>query len=207
MSKSLPILVATLAMACAAQTQAASAIDLSVSGLITPSACELNLANGGQFEVGKIASKDLYPEQPTDLPSMTTALTVTCEAATLVAIETQDNRAGSAYFDDAQSLGLGLINGNQKLGNMYVVLRSILADGDSGYGIHSNDGGLTWNTGGYFRNGGLVSIYKASPLMPVPVQVLTASMQIDAAIAPSKNLTLTSEVPIDGSATLTVRYL
>ena len=167
----------------------------------------MNLANGGQFEVGKIASKDLYPNQPTGLPSMTTPFTVTCEAATLMAIETQDNRAGSAYFDDAQSLGLGLINGNQKLGHMYLMLKSMLADGELAYGLHSSDGGLTWNSGAYFRNGGLASTYKAAPSVPIPVQVLTATLQVDPAIAPARDLTLTNEVPIDGSATLTMRYL
>ena len=48
---------------------------------------------------------------------------------TLIALKTQDNRVGSAYQDQSTELGLGLINGNQKLGFFYVYLDSPLADG------------------------------------------------------------------------------
>lgn len=69
------------------------------------------------------------------------------------------------------------------------------------------DSGLTWRSGGYFKPGALSSTYKAAPMVPIPVQVLNATMTISPNIAPAQHLTLTNEVPIDGSIALTVRYL
>ncbi|MFD9418830.1 YidB family protein [Streptomyces goshikiensis] len=42
---------------------------------------------------------------------------------------------------------------------------------------------------------------------PVPVQDLTSDLEIQPEIAPTAGLTLNNEVAIDGSVTLTVRYL
>lgn len=153
-----------------------------------------------------MAAKDLEADQPTDLEPLSTQLTVACEAATLMGIESKDNRAGSSYFDQDTTFGLGLVNGNQKLGYLWASLKSYMADGAPAYGIYSMDGGLTWAPGS-LKPGSLSSVYKAAPMAPMPVQMLTATMLLDTAIAPTKGLTLTDEVPIDGSITLTVRYL
>lgn len=201
------LLTAALVLGGTGNAFAASSVDLAVKGSITPSACELSLANGGAFDLGKIAAKDLWPDQPTDLTEQTTQLTVTCDAATLMAIESKDNRAGSSYFDEETSFGLGMINNTQKLGYLYTTLQSHVADGTLAYGIHSMDGGLTWAPNGSFKPGSLSSIYKAAPMAPTPVQLLTANLRISPAIAPARGLTLTDEVPIDGSITLSVRYL
>ncbi|MGY2274195.1 MULTISPECIES: DUF1120 domain-containing protein [Pseudomonas] len=200
------ILTAAL-LAGAGHAVAASSVDLSVRGSITPSACELDIANGGAFELGKVSAKDLSPTSPTDLAEQTTGLAVTCEAATLMAIESTDNRAGSAHWDEQLNFGLGLINGTQKLGGLHIAVRRQVADGEAVYGNHSLDGGKTWANNGLFRPGGLSSVYKVSPMAPIPVQVLTAQMTIYPTIARTQGLTLTDEVPIDGSVTLTMRYL
>lgn len=207
MQKSLSCLIGTLIMAGATTAHAASSVDLSVRGSITPSACEMSFANGGEFDLGKIAAKDLQAGGPTQLPELYADLTITCEDATLVAIESKDNRAGSAYFNDAQYFGLGLINGVEKLGNMWVQLRSALADGVAVGGIHSIDSGLTWLNGGYFYPGNLVSTRIGSGAAPTPFQVLNVRMLLAPEIAPASGLTLTSEVPIDASITLTAKYL
>lgn len=206
MSTTRNLLTAAL-LACAGNAVAASSVDLSVKGAITPSACELGLLNGGEFDLGKIAAKDLEKDQPTGLPELSTQVSVNCEAATLFAIESQDNRTGSTYLDEPNTFGLGLTNSNQKLGHIYVVTKTHVADGDSAYGIHSLDRGLTWSGGGHIKPGGFLSTYKASPAVPAPVQAYTSTMILDPYIAPSNGLTLTEEVPIDGSITLTVRYL
>ncbi|MGF6096148.1 DUF1120 domain-containing protein [Pseudomonas sp. 18175] len=200
-------LLVTALLTSAGHAVAASSIDMSIRGSITPSACELSLANGGVFDLGKVAAKDLQAEQPTNLEELNTQLAVTCEAATLMGIEFKDNRAGSSFFDQDNTFGLGLINGNQKLGHIGATLTSYMADGTRAFGIHSMDGGLTWAAGGGAKPGSLSSVYTAAPMAPVPVQVMTAKMILDASIAPAKGLTLTDEVPIDGSITMTVRYL
>ncbi|NVZ49605.1 DUF1120 domain-containing protein [Pseudomonas sp. B6002] len=201
-------LLITALMMSAGHVVAASSVDLSVKGTITPSACEVSVSNGGQFDLGKIAAKDLSPDGATYLPVLNAEVTTTCEGATLIALEPKDNRAGSAHINDDYLFGLGLINGTEKLGAMTAALRSHIADGVVAYSINSSDGGLTWTTGGFFKpTSNLVSVRQGATTAPVPVQLLVSTLRIEAEIAPTNSLTLTNEVPIDGSITLTVRYL
>lgn len=207
MSKSLNTLVAALMLAGATNTFAASSVDLTVRGLITPSACEPALSAGGQYDVGKISAKDLNADDFTPLPDHVMQLTVTCDAATLMAIEPQDNRAGSSADDVPSRFGLGLINGTEKLGFLELGLESMVADGVNATGIGSEDGGLTWTRGSSFASGRITSVGDGTVMSPIPVQLLTADLNLTPAIAPSSGLTLDNEVAIDGSVTLTVKYL
>jgi len=59
----------------------------------------------------------------------------------------------------------------------------------------------------FLINNGFTSVANSTTIAPVPVQVLVADVTIMPSIAPANGLTLTEEVPIDGSATLTVKYL
>ena len=85
MSKSLNTLIATLMLVTATQALAASSVDLNVRGLITPSACEISVSNGGQFDLGKLAAKDLSPNHITYLPKMSAQVSTTCEGFSALA--------------------------------------------------------------------------------------------------------------------------
>ncbi|KGE65326.1 MULTISPECIES: DUF1120 domain-containing protein [Pseudomonas] len=207
MSKSLNTLIASLLLAGSGSSFAASSIDLSVRGLITPSACAPSLGNGGQFDVGKIAAKDLKVNEYTLIDEMLTQLTVTCEGPTLMAIEPKDNRAGSQVTGDPLDFGLGLINGNEKLGAISTLVEYATADGVAGRAIDSADGGVTWGRHRSLSPGQLTSVANTTTYAPIPVQVFETRMSVTVLIAPASSLTLTEEVPIDGSITLTVRYL
>lgn len=207
MSKSLNALFTTLLLTTAGNALAASSVDLTVKGLITPSACEPTLPNGGNVDIGKISAKDLKADDHTNLGEHTLQLTVTCDAATLMAIEPHDNRAGSSSDEVPSRFGLGLINGSEKLGFLEVWLSAPSADGNAGRLIGSVDGGSTWTQEVNFATGGILSVADNTTLAPTPVQVFTANMTASPSIAPASGLTLTEEVPIDGSVTLTVKYL
>jgi len=207
LSKSLNTLIATLLLVGVSNSFAASSIDMSVRGLITPSACSPSLGNGGQYDVGKISAKDLKADEETRLTDQTLQLTITCEGATLMAIEPKDNRAGSASAVDDAAFGLGLVNGSEKLGYFAMAVESAVADGADVGPIASRDGGLTWTRLMFLINNGFTSVANSTTIAPVPVQVLVADVTIMPSIAPANGLTLTEEVPIDGSATLTVKYL
>lgn len=207
MSKSLNTLIATLMLAGAGNSFAASTIDLSVRGLITPSACTPSLGNGGQFEVGKIAAKDLKVNDYTVLGDHFTQVTVTCEAPTLMAIEPKDNRSGSEAMGEPDYFGLGLINGDEKLGSLSILLEQVFADGVASRAIDSLDGGTTWERHVSIGPDRITSVADTGTLTPIPVQAFSARMSLTPIIAPTSGLTLTEEVPIDGSVTLTVRYL
>ncbi|AQT92737.1 MULTISPECIES: DUF1120 domain-containing protein [Pseudomonas] len=207
MNLSIKPLVVTLLLVGATQAIAASSVDLAVKGLITPSSCTPTLSNGGAVDYGKISAKDLNADRKTFLPMQTLQLTVTCDAATLMAIEGKDNRAGSDYENDQMEYGLGLINGTEKLGGMTLGLRNPVADGVAARTIISYDSGNTWAPDYMFMDDTLLSVADASTVAPMPVQMFNADLQINPFIAPTNQLTLTNEAAIDGSVTLTVKYL
>lgn len=205
--KALNALIATLLLTGAGTALAASSVDLTVRGLITPSACEPTLSGGGNVEIGKISAKDLNAATETPLADHPLQLTVTCDAATLMAIEPKDNRAGSASVVDDAAFGLGLVNGAEKLGYFAMTMTSAVADGVDVGPIASRDNGLTWTRLVALINNGITSVADSTTVAPVPVQSLVADLTVSPFIAPANSLTLTEEVPIDGSTTLTVKYL
>lgn len=200
------LLVAAL-LASTGQALAASSVDLSVQGSITPSACAPALNNGGVVDFGKLSAKDLRPDQPTYLPRQNLQMTVTCDASTLFAVALKDNRAGSESNQDYYNFGLGLINGTEKLGYFTVAMSGPVADDVNVRGIASFDGGVTWERESALVDDGLTSFADTTTLAPLPIQRLVTGLQVAGVIAPSQGLTLTNEVPLDGSVTLTVRYL
>ena len=207
MSKFTNTLLAALILVGAGQAVAASSVDLSVTGLITPSACEPNLSNGGVYDLGKIAAKDLNVDQPTQLPMHRLQLTITCAAPTLLALAPRDNRAGSAYTTGSARFGLGFVNGDKKLGHMALRLESILDNGTRVYPIGS-DTSATWAPTDLLSHIFITSFAAASTILtPTPIQQVIADLSIAPTIAPANSLPLTQEVPIDGSMTLTMRYL
>ncbi|NUT76537.1 DUF1120 domain-containing protein [Pseudomonas sp. C1C7] len=207
MNKKLNALFAALLLTGGASAFAASSVDLTVTGTITPSACEPTLSQGGLVDYGKISARDLNVDQPTALAQQTVQLTITCDAATLAAVESKDNRAGSAAQTDPANFGLGLINGNEKLGHMNLTLANPVADGASLRNIVSTDNGSTWQPGSSLATDNIISVADSSNVTPIPFQTLTSDLRIDPVIAPANQLTLTNEANMDGSLTLTVRYL
>ncbi|AKS06223.1 DUF1120 domain-containing protein [Pseudomonas trivialis] len=207
MSKSLNTLFAALLLSSAGNVLAASSVDLTVKGLITPSACEPTLSNGGVVDIGKISAKDLNADQETHLPSQYLQLGVTCDAATLMALEATDNREGSNFADDMAHFGLGLTNDSEKLGGMELRIVDPIADGVSPWIIGLQNGSSTWIRSYYFARDNILSVANTGGAIPIPVQQFTSSLRINPIIAPTSGLTLNNEVAIDGSVTLTVIYL
>lgn len=208
MSKSLNTLIASLLLAGTAHAVAASSIDLSVKGSITPSACTPSLSNNGTVDYGKLSAKDLNTDASTRLPPKFLEFNVDCDAATLYALKGNDNRAGSAFDSAPNNFGLGLINGDEKLGSFYLKFDSAIADDVPSRFITSYDGGKTWypGPGGSLWVGAAVAVAYRS-ISPMRAKVLTGKVEVTSFIAPTNRLTLTEEVPIDGSVALTVMYL
>ncbi|MBP1127916.1 MULTISPECIES: DUF1120 domain-containing protein [Pseudomonas] len=205
--KPLNTLFAALLLTTAGSAVAASSVDLTVRGLITPSACEPSLPNGGNVDIGKISAKDLKADSYTALPFQSLQLTVRCDAATLMALEPKDNRAGSEYENDTGLFGLGMTNDSEKLGGMELTLLNATADGVASRVITSFNNGTSWTPMHMFQKGALLSVTASDVNTPTPVSQMTADMIIRPVIAPANGLTLNNEVAIDGSVTLTVKYL
>lgn len=205
MNKHLIALASTLLIAGTSSAYAASTVDLAVKGIITPNACTPTLSGGGVIDHGKMSAKDLNATAITPLPAASLQMTMTCDAQIAFALKATDNRQGSgngSYF------GMGLINGNQKLGSYSLELTTPLADTEAVQSIASFDGGTTWEPYTNFENGLLLSVATmADSSTPRPTQSLVANISYSGYINRTDGLDLSNEVNIDGSATIEVMYL
>lgn len=201
-----------LLLALAPETYAASSVDLSIRGLITPSACTPSLSSGGVVEFGKMSAKSLNVDSTTPLPDVTLQLHVACAAPTLFALSGKDNRPGTAFRDDGYGYGLGLTPAGEKLGTYLMMLANPVAEGLTLTPLMSMDGGdfwwdfhgptwLVWHQLAAFGNS------DSGAAAPVALQNVTADVEMSTRIAPASGLTLTDEVPLDGSATAELFYL
>lgn len=210
MKTSLATLTTALLLSTLSTAYAASTVELTVKGLITPAACTPNLSAGGVIDHGKISAKDIDQDMGKLLNS-TLQLTVNCDAQTLFALRGIDNRAASSNMPGV-GYGLGMINGTQKIGSYTLMPTQAQADGVSIEPLESFDNGTTWMTLGgdtAWTQANLAGFGDRSSgaWFPVPIQDLTTTLAVQTAIAPAKNLDLSNEVLIDGSATLEVKYL
>jgi hypothetical protein len=196
--------------------QAASTVELTVGGLITPMACTPVLSGGGLIDFGKISQQDLNQTTGTRLPLKSLTLTVNCNAPGRYALRMRDNRDGSAHVNSEIYYGLGLDSAGNKIGVYSVKFdpkQTVADDLPVTYGTESTTGGLAWRT----SNSNPIDIGSQSLLGftdvagstagPSAIQNLTSTLSLEAVINAKQNLDLSVETPMDGSATLEVVYL
>uniref|UniRef100_UPI00356383B7 DUF1120 domain-containing protein n=1 Tax=Blautia obeum TaxID=40520 RepID=UPI00356383B7 len=209
MNKHLIAVASALLITGTAPAFAASTVDLTVKGIITPNACTPSLSDGGVIDHGKMSAKDLNATQITPLPHFNLQMTVTCDAPVIFALKTTDNRMGSGT---GTAFGLGFINGTQKLGSYRLTLGTFAnppqADGETVQAIGSFDNGVTWERWNSFETGTYLSIATlADPSTPRATQQLVTPVAYSGYINRADSLDLSDEHPIDGSATFEVKYL
>ncbi|WP_338489710.1 DUF1120 domain-containing protein [Pseudomonas trivialis] len=200
------ILFAFLLAACMPSVFAASNTDLTVSGAIVPSACMPSLTNGGVIDHGKMTSRDLQPNMPTLLAPEELRLEVLCEGETFFTLTTVDNRAGTEIIN-ASNHGLGLTPNDEKIGSVALTLFDPVADANPVNVIVSRDGGISWQLSPYLGHAAQTSFARPGVNAPVALKHLSARMRAFSLIAPATELTLLDEIPVDGHATLQLKYL
>jgi len=195
---------------------AASSVELSVDGLITPMACTPTLSAAGLVDFGKISQQDLNLTTGTRLPLKSLNLTVTCNGAARYALRMRDNRDGTAHVNSEIYYGLGLDGSGNKVGVYSVKFdpKQTVADAVPYlYGTESTTGGVAWRTSN--RNPidiGANSLLgftdlEGSTAGPSGIQTLNSTLTLEAVINAKQNLDLSSDIRMDGSATLEVTYL
>ncbi|OAJ46765.1 DUF1120 domain-containing protein [Pseudomonas marginalis] len=194
----------------------AASRELQLRATFAPTACELSLSGGGVVDFGRISRNDLNSGQSTRLPSKSLMLNLGCDAPTRFALRMQDNRDGSATVNSEIYYGLGLDQSANRIGLYSLVFDPTDASADSFprlYRTDSTTAGVAW------------SLSNASPLPvgansylgfspiggsqagPVAIQHLSSRVTVEAVIAPTNTLDLSSDVVLDGSATLEIIYL
>lgn len=206
MNTRLTTLAASVLLLHSATTFAASTVDLTVKGLIVPSACTPSLSAGGVIDHGKISAKDLNPDNPTVIGNHTLVLAVNCDAAIQFALHSIDNRASSSV---SSTYGLGFVNETQKLGGYNLTLANPLAeDGVVVQPIASSDQGNTWFKEKFWDPGLYMSVAAMDDdSQPLAVKDLVVDLQVQTFIMGTAGMDLSNEVTLDGSATLEVKYL
>lgn len=206
MNKHLIALGSALLITASLPTFAASTVDLTVKGMIIPNACTPTISGGGVVDHGKIASKDLVQNNPTNLPKVTLQLTINCEGLTSLSIRPGDNRSGTST--GTSDFGLGMANGNKKLGRFYLTPLNMVADTVSVQPIASSDGGRTWYAE---RNWELHTLWGAGAMDDgttlLSVKDLVMDLEVSTQIARADQFDFSDDHPIDGSGTLEVVYL
>lgn len=215
MKKLFNVMVAAIALGGVGQVLAASSVDLTVKGSITPAACTPTLSGGGVVDHGKISRKDLdQSNKPTVLPVATLRLNIECSSPTMIAIKSRDNRVGSSGEDTPgqPNFGLGLV-GDKKVGWYLLKTANGQADGVDRPMIESNDGtswsdathpGLIWQVNSMRT----LSASIGSGAAPLLLRVMAMDIQVDTMITRIQFLPpVGQEFPLDGSATLDVVYL
>ena len=195
---------------------AASTVELTVKGLITPMACTPLLSGGGLVDFGKISRNDLNLTNGTRLPHKYLTLTVNCNAPGRFALRMRDNRDGTAHVNSEIFYGLGLDSSGNKIGVYSVSFdpkQTVVDDLAVVYGTESTTGGLAWRTSNLnpidIGSRSLLGFTDVVGSMagPSAIQTLTSTLKLEATINARQNLDLSVETPMDGSATLEVVYL
>lgn len=195
---------------------AASTVDLSVRGKITPTACTPLLSSGGLIDYGKISQQDLNLDRGTRLPVKQLQVSIDCNAPSRFALRMRDNRDGTATVNSEIYYGLGLDNSGNRLGlySMTFDPRHTLVDSTATvYGTESTTGGTAWRTANLNPIDIGANSYlgftdtQGSVTGPSAIQELISTVKVEAVINARQNLDLSSDTLLDGSATLEVLYL
>lgn len=202
-----------------AATASAQSINVSVKGTITPAACIPVLSGGGVVDYGNIPASTLNMSTFNILPKKAVAFSVTCAAATKIAVSVVDNRLASIVpgavaairpdLLDVYNFGLGTVSGANVGGyTLSFDPASFTVDGVSPQSIASSNNGVTWvGTGGYFGPN-YWSSWGVSPAAgPISGKTFAGTLSVQAVLNKGSALPLTAAVPLDGNATMTINYL
>jgi len=198
----------------------AQAADLRVKGTIAPSSCSFTITNS-VIDYGTINPSSLSPTNYTKLPTKITPYAIRCGSTvkTRVGIKAVDNRASSripnlmvnqfgAPYTDIYNYGLGSTARAQRIGGYVVHLRNSVADGQAVNVLTSINNRTSWVQGGpALGQGANIAAWYVGTNTPIQLNTLTGNLEIQAVINKTSELDMTSQITLDGQATLELRYL
>jgi hypothetical protein len=189
--------------------------EITLRASFAPAACNVELSNGGQVDFGRLSKNDFNPDKSTRLPPRDLTLRVGCDAPTQFALVMHDNRSGSATVNSEIYYGLGLDHRSNKIGVYSLNVDPANASADSFARVYRTDSttqGAAWST----SSSNPIPIAQesylgftdsaASTAGPASIQNLTTAVTVDAVIAPTASLDLSTAVHLDGSGTIEILY-
>ncbi|VVP57958.1 Protein GltF [Pseudomonas fluorescens] len=195
---------------------AASSVELTVKGFITPLACTPSLSNSGLVDFGKVPRRDLNVDKRTRLRDQALDFSIQCTTPGRFALLMRDNREGSAIVNSQIYYGLDYDGSGNKIGLYSLNFNpenTVVDDLSQVFRTDSTTGGLAWST----SNDRPIPIAARSYLGftdragsnagPIAIRHLTSRVIVETVIAPTSELDLSTDVQIDGKATLEIVYL
>jgi type 1 fimbria pilin len=207
-----------LGIACvttALAAQATTSAQLVVRGTITPASCNLSLAGSGVINYGTIRSGELSQTAFNPREEMTTSLTVNCGTTPArFGLTFTDLQAGSkvtgilgAGFTETQNFGLGAV-GSRRTGGYSVTLKDLRAQGSTVFPIVRTGGGAWQSSDGkVVQSPSQYSWRNGVAITPASITQLTGTVAVRAVINKAQDLDLSSDISIDGRATLVLSYI
>ena len=211
----------TTALLASFGAHAADTTELKVKGVIRPAACTPSFAGTNEVDYGTIAAKDIPTNDYKVLDEKILSFSVSCDASAKVTVSAIDNRASSAVpaatakinsvFNSGYAFGLGAVDG-KNIGGYVVrlVAGSFTGDNTSVDIIQSDNKGIGWAKSeaiSAFYKGRVQSFATPGTVVPKDYKVMTGSLAVQAALNKGSELPLTQTIPLDGSATIEVKYL
>ena len=186
----------------------ASTVEVSLTGIITPSACTPTLNPDGIVDYGRVPARSLNLYEFTQLPTQHRELTVSCNEPVLFVLVGVDNRAASSvgpgfYY----GLGNNIHAPTERLGSVALAIREATGDNQRVLVLASSNQGLTWFPESNAYPDTYMGFAPPGTLVPAAHRMVTATLQINTSINAAAYLTLDQEVPLDGSIVLDLRYL
>lgn len=190
--------------------------EVALRASFAPAACEPALSNGGVVDFGTLSKNDLNPDKSTRLTPKSLTLRVSCDAPTAFALIMHDNRSGTATVNSEIYYGLGTDNRSNKIGLYSLNVDPTDASADHFtrlYRTDSTTSGVAWSAAsanpiplgqtsylGFTDSAGSTS-------GPVAIQNLNTAVTVEAVIAPTNNLDLSTAIDLDGAGTIEIIYL
>lgn len=207
---------------------AAESATLSVTGVISPAACDVELSSAS-VDYGTVQASTLTSTM-NQLEAPTVTVSVACDAATAVAVQTVDNRSNSAMtlseiesnlgvtfpqLIDTNVFGLGNDSAGNKVGALMLAISDATLNGTAGSNLLSSSDKLTWSTktisptasyvltkNGYFALGN-----SADSVTPAVVTNASYTIKSNVLLKRSDKYPSGEQVNIDGNVTFSVVYL
>lgn len=195
---------------------------INVKGKIPSGPCSVTLShNNGSIDYGTIPRATLTRGSPKKLPPRYINLSISCSAAAKMALIFSDNRADSRIpgitlpdkASDNYNYGLGLVNGKKVGGFALTLIPESTADDKALRKIFSDDQGKTWKLGAtYLQHAGHWFSFaenndKTLTFTPIAFRQVRAQIRILTTINNLELLPDNQDVPLDGAATIEMRYI
>ncbi|MFU0921326.1 DUF1120 domain-containing protein [Kluyvera sichuanensis] len=219
MKKTVLALVLTgMAAASISSVFAADSVDLKVTGTLVVGSCTPVIDNNATVDYGNVSVASLSATASNPLGAQTTNLNITCESAMKVGFTTTDDRSDSEKVDSTvgnnttNTFGLGFTDASNSIpiGGYNVSIGAPTYDSNTGSILTSDNNGSSWTSASSASmvNGG-AEIYTVGDLSGAPVAFENAvfPLTINASTQNTTTLNLTDNTPLDGQATITLKYL